>query len=70
MQDFINTAIGVSRDIRSKELRIYTDFGRCCRPLLIVQNQRLLKKKKDIDAFYDKVSQTVSRSFINDLSFL
>ncbi|XP_052293116.1 DNA-directed RNA polymerase II subunit 2-like isoform X1 [Citrus sinensis] len=53
-KDFINAAIGVSRDIHSKELCIYTDFGRCCRPLLIVQNQRLLKKKKDIDAFYDK----------------
>ena len=70
MQDFINTAIEVSRDIRSKELRIYTNFGRCFRQLLIVQNQRLLKKKKDIDTLYDKVSQIVSLSFINDLSFL
>ncbi|KAH9726527.1 DNA-directed RNA polymerase II subunit 2 [Citrus sinensis] len=52
--DFISSAIEVSRDIRSKELHIYTNFGRCFRQLLIVQNQRLLKKKKDIDTLYDK----------------
>ena len=28
-------------DIRLQELRLYTDFGRCCRPLFIVDQQRL-----------------------------
>ncbi|KVH89535.1 DNA-directed RNA polymerase, subunit 2 [Cynara cardunculus var. scolymus] len=44
----VNTEVGVVRDIRLKELRIYTDYGRCSRPLFIVEKQRLLIKKKDI----------------------
>ena len=32
------------------ELRLYTDYGRCSRPLFIVENQRLLIKKSDIRA--------------------
>nr|GEU49762.1 RNA polymerase II complex subunit [Tanacetum cinerariifolium] len=44
----VNTEDGVVRDIRLKELRIYTDYGRSSRPLFIVEKQRLLIKKKDI----------------------
>lgn len=46
----VNTEVGVVRDIRLKELRLYTDYGRCCRPLFIVENQKLLIKKQDIQA--------------------
>ena len=35
-------------DIRLQELRLYTDAGRCCRPLFIVEDQQLLIKKGDI----------------------
>ncbi|CDY27413.1 BnaC03g64530D [Brassica napus] len=52
----INTEVSVVRDIRLKELRIYTDYGRCSRPLFIVDNQRLLIKKKDIYALQQRVS--------------
>lgn len=45
------------RDIRLKELRIYTDYGRCSRPLFIVEKQRLLIKKRDIIALQQRVSQ-------------
>ncbi|KAF2297688.1 hypothetical protein GH714_002249 [Hevea brasiliensis] len=45
----VNTEVGLVRDIRLKELRIYTDYG-CSRPLFIVEKQRLLIKKKDIHA--------------------
>ncbi|KAK3248848.1 DNA-dependent RNA polymerase II [Cymbomonas tetramitiformis] len=44
----VNTEVGVVRDIRLQELRLYTDAGRCCRPLFIVDNQRLLIKRTDI----------------------
>ena len=33
----VNTETGVVHDIRLQELRIYTDYGRCCRPLYIVE---------------------------------
>ncbi|EPS65990.1 hypothetical protein M569_08783, partial [Genlisea aurea] len=50
----VNTEVGVVRDIRLKELRIYTDYGRCSRPLFIVEKQRLLIKKKDIEALQQR----------------
>ncbi|KAJ0986904.1 hypothetical protein J5N97_005260 [Dioscorea zingiberensis] len=52
----INTEVGVIRDIRLKELRLYTDYGRCSRPLFIVEKQRLLIKKKDIRALQERES--------------
>ncbi|KAB2637370.1 DNA-directed RNA polymerase II subunit RPB2 [Pyrus ussuriensis x Pyrus communis] len=52
----VNTEVGVVRDIRLKELRIYTDYGRCSRPLFIVDKQRLLIKKKDIHALQQRES--------------
>lgn len=52
----MNTEVSVVRDIRLKELRIYTDYGRCSRPLFIVDNQRLLIKKKDIYALQERVN--------------
>ncbi|KAG2318498.1 hypothetical protein Bca52824_011711 [Brassica carinata] len=67
----INTEVSVVRDIRLKELRIYTDYGRCSRPLFIVDNQRLLIKKKDIYALQQRESveedgwnQLLARGFI------
>eukprot|EP00850_Spirogloea_muscicola_P001602 SM000006S19367 [mRNA] locus=s6:367911:375533:- [translate_table: standard] len=44
----VSQEVGVVRDIRLKELRLYTDYGRCSRPLFIVEKQRLLIKKSDI----------------------
>ena len=37
------------RDIRDREIRIYTDAGRICRPLLIVEDCRLMMKKHHIE---------------------
>lgn len=42
------------RDIRDREIRIYTDSGRICRPLLIVENQKLLLKKRHIDELKER----------------
>ena len=37
------------RDTRLQELRLYTDYGRCSRPLFIVEGQRLLLKKAHVE---------------------
>ena len=42
------------RDIRDKEIRIYTDAGRICRPLLVVENGQLLLKKRHIDRLKER----------------
>ena len=34
--------------------RIYTDAGRICRPLLIVEKQKLLLKRRHIDLLKEK----------------
>ncbi len=47
--DIINAEVSMVRDIRDREIRIYTDAGRICRPLLIVEDCRLLMKKNHID---------------------
>lgn len=65
LQVDVNTEVGVVRDIRLKELRIYTDYGRCSRPLFIVEKQRLLIKKKDILALQQRVCQSLFGSHVN-----
>lgn len=44
----INPEVSVVRDIREKELRIYTDSGRVCRPLFVVENQKLMITKDQV----------------------
>lgn len=39
---------GIVHDIMLQELRIQTDYGRCCRPLFLVQDHALKVKKGDI----------------------
>ncbi|XP_014675036.1 PREDICTED: DNA-directed RNA polymerase II subunit RPB2 [Priapulus caudatus] len=52
--DIIVSEVSMIRDIREKEIRIYTDAGRICRPLLIVENQKLLLKKRHIDMLKER----------------
>eukprot|EP00457_Paulinella_chromatophora_P000754 gb/GEZN01000754.1/.p1 GENE.gb/GEZN01000754.1/~~gb/GEZN01000754.1/.p1 ORF type:complete len:1217 (-),score=175.11 gb/GEZN01000754.1/:20-3670(-) len=40
--------VSMQWDMRSKELQLYSDAGRCVRPLLIVENQKLRCKAKHI----------------------
>lgn len=42
----IEDEVSLSRDIREKEVRIYTDAGRVLRPLFIVENHKLRLKRK------------------------
>ncbi|KAL8113008.1 hypothetical protein AgCh_020359 [Apium graveolens] len=46
--------VGVVRDFHLNELLLNTDYGRCSRPLFIVEKQRLLIRKKDIEALQRK----------------
>lgn len=52
--DIINAEVSMVRDIRDREIRIYTDAGRICRPLLIVEDCRLLMKKRHIDLLKER----------------
>ncbi|EPB72072.1 ribosomal protein L3 [Ancylostoma ceylanicum] len=48
--------VSMVRDIRDREIRIYTDAGRVCRPLLIVEKQKLALKKRHIDKLKERES--------------
>ena len=50
----VNTEVGVVCHIRLKELRLCMDYGRCSRPLFIVEGQRLLIKKAHIRALQQR----------------
>ncbi|PAV86347.1 hypothetical protein WR25_14664 isoform B [Diploscapter pachys] len=47
--DIVVSEVSMVRDIRDREIRIFTDAGRVCRPLLIVENQKLLLKKSHVE---------------------
>ena len=65
-QQDINTEISVVHDIRLKELRLYTDSGRTCRPLFIVEDQQLLimmlarQKYEAMQAQQDRMKQQLA----------
>eukprot|EP00026_Physarum_polycephalum_P001110 Phypoly_transcript_01111.p1 GENE.Phypoly_transcript_01111~~Phypoly_transcript_01111.p1 ORF type:complete len:1127 (+),score=213.78 Phypoly_transcript_01111:267-3647(+) len=44
----VSPEVAVVRDIKEKELRLYTDAGRACRPLLIVEDKKILLKQSHI----------------------
>ncbi|MFN9959318.1 MAG: hypothetical protein ACK55I_40020 [bacterium] len=52
--DIINAEVSMIRDIRDREIRIYTDAGRICRPLLIVEDCKLLMKTRHIDLLKER----------------
>lgn len=52
--DIIVSEVSMIRDIQDREIRIYTDAGRICRPLLIVENQKLLLKYSHIKQLKQK----------------
>jgi len=52
----IDAEVSIVRDINESEVRIYTDAGRVCRPLFVVdeREQRLVVKKNDIARLQDE----------------
>lgn len=52
----VNPEVSVVRDVRDKELRIYTDAGRICRSLFVVTpDQRLVLTKEHVSMIVAKV---------------
>ncbi|CEG83450.1 Putative DNA-directed RNA polymerase [Rhizopus microsporus] len=49
----ISPEVSIVRDIREKELRMYTDAGRCCRPLFLVDNQQLRLTREHVSRLQD-----------------
>ncbi|KAI0052523.1 DNA-dependent RNA polymerase II second largest subunit [Auriscalpium vulgare] len=47
-KDDVHPEVSIVRDIRERELRLYTDPGRVCRPLFVVENQSLVLHKKHV----------------------
>jgi DNA-directed RNA polymerase II subunit RPB2 len=46
--------VSVIRDVRERELRLFTDAGRVCRPLFIVEDQRLTLTKDHVQQLQDE----------------
>ncbi|CAD7697142.1 unnamed protein product [Ostreobium quekettii] len=44
----VEAEVSVVHDIQLQEIRVYTDAGRTCRPLFVVENQRLNIKKSHV----------------------
>ncbi len=47
--DVIVSEVSMVRDYRDQEIRIYTDAGRICRPLVIVEKGSLMLKRNHIE---------------------
>ncbi|VDB85279.1 unnamed protein product [Peniophora sp. CBMAI 1063] len=47
-KDDVHPEVSIVRDIRERELRIYTDPGRVCRPLFVVEDGMLVIEKKHV----------------------
>ncbi|KIP10147.1 hypothetical protein PHLGIDRAFT_125799 [Phlebiopsis gigantea 11061_1 CR5-6] len=56
-KDDISPEVSVVRDIRERELRLYTDAGRVCRPLFIVDNNQVPLRKKHIEWIQNGIPQ-------------
>jgi DNA-directed RNA polymerase II subunit RPB2 len=63
--DIIVSEVSMVRDIREREIRIFTDAGRICRPLLIVENQKLLLKKHHIQMLKEREYNNARYVYIN-----
>jgi DNA-directed RNA polymerase II subunit RPB2 len=52
--DIIVNDVSMVREIREREIRIYSDAGRICRPLMIVEKQKLLLKQRHVDLLKER----------------
>lgn len=66
-KDDVSPEVSVVRDIRERELRIYTDAGRVCRPLFIVEKQQLLMTKAHIERLTRDKERSDAHQLENEL---
>jgi DNA-directed RNA polymerase II subunit RPB2 len=52
----INPETSIVWDIRHQEVSLYTDAGRVCRPLFIVEDNRIKLKKEDVDSLHQRLA--------------
>ena len=58
----IDPEVAIVRDIKGREVRIYTDLGRICRPLFVVgEDQKLVIKKRHIARMHDSRTASYER---------
>ena len=50
----IDYDVSIVRDIKDREVRIFTDAGRCLRPIFIVEDNKLLIKQRHIKKLLDR----------------
>jgi DNA-directed RNA polymerase II subunit RPB2 len=62
----ISPEVSIVRDIREKELRMYTDAGRCCRPLFLVENQQLRMKRDTLERLQDTEDDYQWQNLVSD----
>ncbi|EGC37242.1 RNA polymerase II core subunit [Dictyostelium purpureum] len=62
----VSVEVSVVRDIREKELRLYTDPGRCCRPLFVVQDNKLQVKKHHISKLINNSDEYKWQDLLNE----
>ncbi|SAL98402.1 hypothetical protein [Absidia glauca] len=62
----ISPEVSIVRDIREKELRMYTDAGRCCRPLFLVENQQLRMTRETLERLQDTEDDYRWQNLVSD----
>jgi DNA-directed RNA polymerase II subunit RPB2 len=63
----VSPEVSVVRDFRDRELRLYTDAGRICRPLYVVEpDLRLVLRKEHVEQLREHVSLQQISSFLDD----
>ena len=69
---YINIYTSISLNTELNQINIFTDAGRCCRPLYIVENNKLLITKDDINKIVSKkykFRNLLLRSLNNNLNY-
>ena len=68
----INIYVSISLNTDLNQINIFTDAGRCCRPLYIVENNKLLINKNDINKIVSKkykFRNLILKSLNNNLNY-